>query len=246
MNFATASYAVAGTAFALLAIVMLTGWRARPLATRLFVAVVAMVAWAVIVAIASEHERVPFFWVFGAEIIRDACWLTLLTTMARGLAPRTLITSVHALWIGVLCAGVFFRLVGRAYFGGDGTLWLSRSGLALAFAAFVLIEQIYRNATGSTQKSLRYFVLGVGSLFAYDLFLYAQAELLKGIDVDVWAARGVVVALAAPLIAVAVRRNSDWALDIFVSRQVVFYSAAFLAAGSYLLLMAIGGYYVRA
>jgi len=93
---------------------------------------------------------------------------------------------------------------------------------------------------------LRYFVIGVGSLFAYDLFLYAQAELLKGIDVDVWAARGIVVALAAPLLAVAVRRNSEWALDIFVSRQVVFYSAAFLAAGSYLLVMAIGGYYVRA
>jgi len=107
----------------------MTGWRARPLATRLFVAVVATVAWAVIVAIASEHERVPFFWVFGAEIIRDACWLTLLTTMARGLAPRTLITSVHALWIGVLCAGVFFRLVGRAYFGGDLSKWPERSSL---------------------------------------------------------------------------------------------------------------------
>jgi len=83
-------------------------------------------------------------------------------------------------------------------------------------------------------------------MFAYDLFLYAQAELLRGVDAEVWAARGIVVALAAPLIAVAVRRNPDWALDIFVSRQVVFYSAAFLAAGSYLLLMALGGYYVRA
>jgi len=147
MNFAIASYSAAALAFALLALVLLAGWRARPLATRLFVAVAATVVWAAIVAVASARDSVPFFWIFGAEIARDACWLTLLTAMARDFAPRWLLSGAHLLWIGLLCAGVFLRLVGHGYLGGDGTLWLSRSGLALAFAAFVLIEQIYRNAT---------------------------------------------------------------------------------------------------
>jgi putative PEP-CTERM system histidine kinase len=41
------------------------------------------------------------------------------------------------------------------------------------------------------------------------------------------------------------RRNPEWSLDIFVSRQVVFYTTAFLAVGVYLLFVAIGGYYIR-
>ncbi|HYM35102.1 MAG TPA: XrtA/PEP-CTERM system histidine kinase PrsK, partial [Steroidobacteraceae bacterium] len=246
MNFATISYWSAAVAFALLALVLLTGWRGRPLATRLLIATMATVAWASIVALASQRDQISFLLVYSAEVGRDACWLVLLTTMARGFAPRMLLTTIHALWIVVLIAGVLLRFFAQDIVSANGSLWLARAGLVLAFAAFVLIEQIYRNATGATQRSLRYFVLGVGSIFAFDLFLYAQAELLKGIEPEVWAARGVMTALAAPLIAVAVRRSPDWALDIFVSRQVVFYSAAFLAAGSYLLLMAIGGYYVRA
>jgi putative PEP-CTERM system histidine kinase len=47
------------------------------------------------------------------------------------------------------------------------------------------------------------------------------------------------------LLAIAARRNPEWSLDIFVSRHVVFYSGAFIAIGIYLVLMALGGYYVR-
>jgi putative PEP-CTERM system histidine kinase len=247
MKFAITSYIAAALAFAFLAMVLLTGWRGKPIATRLLFASIATAVWAATLAFAASQERIEFIWLFSTEILRDAFWLVLLTHMARGIVPRTLIWSVHALWIGLLVSGLVLPLTPlREVIEGSGALWLSRSGLALAFASCVLIEQIYRNSTAAAQKSLLYFVVGVGSLFAYDLFLYAQAELLKGMQTDVWAARGAIVALTAPLIAVSARRNSDWALDIFVSRQVVFYSSAFLAAGTYFFLMAIGGYYVRA
>jgi putative PEP-CTERM system histidine kinase len=42
-----------------------------------------------------------------------------------------------------------------------------------------------------------------------------------------------------------VRRNPEWSLEIFVSRQVVFYSGAVVSVGIYLLLMSFGGFYVR-
>ena len=71
----------------------------------------------------------------------------------------------------------------------------------------MLLEQIYRNSNEAARASLQYFVIGVGGLFAYDLFLYSQAELLRGITADAWNARGVLNALAVPLIAIAVRRN---------------------------------------
>ena len=77
------------------------------------------------------------------------------------------------------------------------------------------------------------------------LFLYSQAELLRGIMADAWNARGALIAFAAPLIAIAVRREPQWSLDVFVSRQAVFYTTTFMGVGAYLLLMAAGGYYVR-
>jgi putative PEP-CTERM system histidine kinase len=43
-----------------------------------------------------------------------------------------------------------------------------------------------------------------------------------------------------------IRRLSDEQPMVFVSRQVVFYTTAVLSVGIYLLLMALGGYYVRA
>ena len=55
-------------------------------------------------------------------------------------------------------------------------------------------------------------------------------------------ARGAVNVLFLPLIALAARRNPDWDLKIFVSRQVVFYTTSLMAVGLYLLLMSLGGY----
>src|SRR5215831_13380033 len=122
MNFATVSYAVAAAAYGLLALVLLAGWRRRPLAARLLVATVATALWAGVLAIGSSRDRIPFFWVFGAEVLRDISWLVLLTAMARDFAPRSLILGVHALWMSVLAAGVLLLFLGRDYVGASGAL----------------------------------------------------------------------------------------------------------------------------
>jgi putative PEP-CTERM system histidine kinase len=132
-----------------------------------------------------------------------------------------------------------------ARLGLDQTMMLSRTGLIASLLALVLLEQIYRNSSQTAHGAVKYLTAGVGVLFAYDLFLYSQAELLRGITVEAWNARGVINALAVPLIALAVRRNPQWSLDIFVSRQAVFFTTTFVGVGAYLLLMSIGGYYVR-
>ena len=51
--------------------------------------------------------------------------------------------------------------------------------------------------------------------------------------------------LPAELIERSAARNPSWSLDVFVSRGVVFHSAAVLGASIYLLAMAAGGYYIR-
>jgi putative PEP-CTERM system histidine kinase len=122
---------------------------------------------------------------------------------------------------------------------------LARTGLVGSLLGLVLLEQIYRNAADENRAAFRYLVIGIGGLFAYDLFMYSQAELLRGITTEAWFARGLVNALLAPAIAVAARRSPQLALDVFVSRQAVFYTTSFMGLGAYLLLMAVGGFYVR-
>ena len=115
----------------------------------------------------------------------------------------------------------------------------------MALMGLVLLEQIYRNAREGGRYALKFFVIAVGLMLAYDLFLYSQAQLLKGIEPASWDARGFVVMLMVPLLAIAARRNPQWSLNVFVSRHVVFYTTSFMVVGAYLLLMAGGGYLIR-
>ena len=64
------------------------------------------------------------------------------------------------------------------------------------------------------------------------------------LDSASWLARGAVNLLFVPLLAIAARRNAEWDMRIFVSRQVVFYSTSLIAVGVYLLLMSLGGYLI--
>jgi putative PEP-CTERM system histidine kinase len=82
-------------------------------------------------------------------------------------------------------------------------------------------------------------------MLAYDFFMYAEALLFNQLDADLWQARGVVYAMVMPLIAVSVARNPMWSVDVFVSKNVAVHTATLLVAGTYLLIMAAAGYYLR-
>jgi len=247
MTLVTASYASASIAYAILAALLLFGWRRHFLATRLVLAAVATSLWGALAALVVRDGQGMFFFVYLAEILRDGAWLAVLASLARASLSRRMALAVHAVWVGLLAIGLVWPVLRQlGWFAGGSGLLLSRAGLLLSLIGLVLLEQVYRNASVPAQRALRYLAIGVGSLFAYDLFLYAQAELLRGIDATAWAVRGAAAALAMPFITVAIRRSPDWSLDIFVSRHVVFYTSVFVAVGSYLLLMALGGYYIRA
>jgi putative PEP-CTERM system histidine kinase len=188
----------------------------------------------------------PLFVVFVVEVLRDASWLLVLTELARNAAPRILIIVSHVIWLGALVLGFAAAMLPQIGLQlSTPSLLLSRVGLALALVGLVLIEQIYRNSNQTSRRMLRYFVIGVGGMLVYDLFLYSQAELVRGIAADAWNVRGILVVFAAPLIAVAARRNPQWSLNIFVSRQVIFYTSTFVAVGVYLVVMALAGYVIR-
>ncbi|MFT4582946.1 MAG: putative PEP-CTERM system histidine kinase [Gammaproteobacteria bacterium] len=117
--------------------------------------------------------------------------------------------------------------------------------LMIATIGLILIEQLIRWTRSDAIWAIKHLCLGLGALFGYDFYLYADAVLFTRIDPDLWAARGAANVATVPLIALAAARNKEWDLNIFVSRRVVFYSSAVVGAGLYLLLVSSAGYYLN-
>jgi signal transduction histidine kinase len=78
-------------------------------------------------------------------------------------------------------------------------------------------------------------------MFLYDLVLYADGVLFHRLSFALVEGRAPAAILAAPLIAVAAVRNRRWAVDIHVSRDVVFHTFTLIGSGIFLLAIALIG-----
>jgi putative PEP-CTERM system histidine kinase len=114
----------------------------------------------------------------------------------------------------------------------------------MAIFGMVLVEQFYRNARPQERWGIKFLCLALGSLFAYDFYLYSEAMLFGGVSPDTWAARGAVNALLVPLLWISLRRRPD-NRPLAISHRMAFHSVALVGAGIYLMLMAAAGYYLR-
>jgi putative PEP-CTERM system histidine kinase len=249
--FGTVSYGLAATAFLGLSALLVVGWRGRKLGGLLLGACLLTAIWAVLLALQAYSRPLPLWTIFVAEMLRVGVWLfflrALLMNMAASGAPAIIRWGAPLVWFVSIAAGLWLEVTRgpEALADGAGQVWLP-AGLILSLIGISLVEQLYRNTPEKSRWAVKLLCLGIGSLFAYDLFLYAQAMLLNSIDFAIWSSRGIANALTVPLLAIAARRNPEWSLDVFVSRQVVLYSATLIGVGVYLLVMALGGYYIRA
>ncbi|PWT84702.1 MAG: PEP-CTERM system histidine kinase PrsK [Proteobacteria bacterium] len=131
------------------------------------------------------------------------------------------------------------------------SLRLSGSGrtfglwVVACIAGLVLCEQLFRGTPPDRRWAIKPLCIGIGAMFAYDLFVFSDALLMRDLDQAFWSARGVVHAMSIPLVMMASVRNRDWLIDIGVSRAMVFRSTALLLSGLYLLALAGVGYLVR-
>ena len=125
----------------------------------------------------------------------------------------------------------------------ESTFWLAGIAIRLAFAVgcILLLENLYFNTPADRRWNINLLCIALGGVFVYDLVLYSDALLFRRISRTLFEARAPVMILAAPLIAVAAARNRRWAIDIHVSRDVVFHSATLVLAGVFLLGLAATG-----
>jgi putative PEP-CTERM system histidine kinase len=202
-------------------------------------------AWALILA-GQSYVGAQTAWIgLLAESLRYGAWFVVLSALVpdmRGWFTRVAFVlvagcSAYALlgWAGAYTGSFFLPLGGLA----------EALGLVLAFTGLVLTEQVLRNAPAPLLVAIRLCAIGVGGQFAFDLFLFSQAQLLGGLDQGAWMMRGVFAALLLLPFTLGALRMPNTEPRLFVSRHVVFYSSAFVAVGLYLCVMALGGFFVR-
>ncbi|MDX1252539.1 MAG: PEP-CTERM system histidine kinase PrsK [Gammaproteobacteria bacterium] len=248
-NIGVISYSAAALMFLVLSLLLLTSWRGRLQGGLLVSAVIATVAWAAIAAYHAASGYPSLLLLPVVEVIRDGIWFAFLIGLLRATQGGVRM-SAKLRWLSGGLIGVCLALLGVL-------VWPEVGGLAgdvdlrvlgyvlLAVAGLGLVEQIFRNTSTERKWGIKFLCLGIGGFFAYDFFLYSDALLFQHVDRHLWDARGVINALAVPLIAVSAARNPQWSLDVAVSRGVVFHTTALLGAGIYLLVMAGAGYYIR-
>ncbi|MES2367888.1 MAG: XrtA/PEP-CTERM system histidine kinase PrsK [Pseudomonadota bacterium] len=248
---AAIGYGLAALAYLGLSGLIVASWRRRPQGRQLVLATGLSAIWGAFSALTALGALPPQLGL-AAEVARNGAWLALLLYIlqlrlpsdAALPAPIRLIRILSGTLVGVLLLTSVYPFIAPTQ--PVLARWAGNLGLVLlTVMGLVLTEQVYRSTRPEDRWAIKFLCLGLGGLFVYDFYLYANAALFNAMDAQVWAARGYVAALVTPLIAVSAARNPEWAAPVGLSRSMAFHTASLLAAGIYLLLMASAGYYLR-
>lgn len=247
-NLAALGYGLATLTYLALTLLILANWRHRSQGYLLILATLLTTLWASIETVSAVNNKVIPIGLM-LEVARNGAWLALLLYILRlRITPvpghlRVLQGVGHVLVWSLLLALLWpFLASGQTI----APAWLLHTGLVgLTVMGLVGVEQVYRNTRQEDRWAIKFLCLGMGGLFLFDFYLYANGALFQSLNVELWSARGYVITLIAPLIAVSAARNPQWSVPVGLSRNMAFHTASLLGAGIYLLLMAGAGYYLR-
>jgi putative PEP-CTERM system histidine kinase len=239
MTLGVLSYGAAVVAYGLLAALLALSRQSERNGQWLLAAIIGTALWAALVlaGLVFGPDR-GLVLAFPADALRTLVWtLCLLRALPDSSWRRTRrILSAGAVIFGALAAIVPSSL-GATY---GASLMLGSS-----IVCCLTVEQLFRNSTVDDQRVLRPFLWTIAAILGYDLFVFSDAVLMESVDPTLWSLRGLLAALAAPVLVVAAKRHPDWARTLFISRHVVFYTATLTGVGLYLIAMALAGAAIR-
>lgn len=238
-------YIVSSFAF-LIFILLLLAARNSTLAGRLVLSasVITMLANGVAAFQLDQHFSLKF--VLLIENLKLIIWPMLLISTRDGISSfRKLISHSH--FIRFMLSWIAFGILAwyMSFYVEDGTRYLFMFFLVFNLWQVVLLEQVFRNATNKAKWALWPLVIALGTTSIFEFVMFAQAYMTNQLEYLLWYIRPFVMLLSIPLLLISTRRMKDWSVNVFVSRNVVFYSSMLLIAGGYLLVMALAGYIIN-
>ncbi len=184
--------------------------------------------------------------IFGFETLKLALWSLLILSTKEKVFSLSQAIKQPAIQQYLLVWGALSLLVWLVVLTGFAeTKYLFILFLVLNLWALVQLEQLYRNAGAGSKWALWPLVIALGAIFVFDFVLFAQASMLNQLNFDLWYVRSIIAVISVPLLLVSTRRMKNWSVNVFISREVVFYSSMLMISGLYLLVMAFAGYIIN-
>lgn len=262
LNISFMTYGLAAMAYAVLLGLIIQKKLQKGDNVWLIAAVAASIIWALFhcaEAVAGAYTTNLFF-LFAAyslpfvDWLKGILWIVFLYNYLRqiwngqgnqGFSRRvggliTVIASIGFL-IEAVGAAALWGVFERDIVGGLPTF----NKFILAFSILLLVENLYRNIANENRWGVRFFCLGLGSIYAFEFLLYSDAVLYSLIDPGLFEARGVVNIIVVPLMAVAILRGPNWSVGISVSRRAAFHMVSLVAGIAYLMSISVLGYYIQ-
>lgn len=131
-----------------------------------------------------------------------------------------------------------------AQIGLIGRAWFYIGYLSLTVLSLILLEILYRKAQDQLW-GLKPLILALGTLLIFDFIVFANASLVLNLNQDMWLARGYLHTALIPMLLWSIKRSKNLGIKVYISREMVFQSSLLLAAGVYLTLMALAGFYIK-
>jgi len=241
----TSGYFLAACAYAVFILLLLAA-RNKTLTGRLVLLASLLVFSSSLSSALQPTQGFSLLIVMAIETIKLAVWsLLIICTQANITSVKGLIIDPKVKQYLQVWGGLSAICWGAALFMPDSVKLLFSLFLLLNLWLLVLLEQLYRNADVKVKWAIWSLLIALGMISVFDFVLFAQAAMVNQLDFSYWYARGFIAAIGMPLILVSTRRIKDWSVDVFVSREVVFYSSMLLISGLYLLLLATAGYVIN-
>jgi putative PEP-CTERM system histidine kinase len=173
-----------------------------------------------------------------AETARNLIWIGLLYSLSAGSDQRQrgvrLVYFAVAAVLGMQLVVTTLRMLGDSAAAHETALLLR---ITAAAGALVLVHNLYGQASPASRTNIRLAMVALSLTWSYDLNLYTIAYLDPRLAPPLLEWRGLVVALSAPLFALAARKEEGWRIRL--SRAATFQSLSLLAICAYFALMAI-------
>ncbi|MDH5799205.1 MAG: PEP-CTERM system histidine kinase PrsK [Gammaproteobacteria bacterium] len=249
INIAATGYGICAVTFLFLTIILAVNWRGHSQSALLISACIATIVWSLLCAYQVYYPDVLHPYLRITELFRNLLWISflfyLLDLRAQESSKNKTLLMLKIFATLLVLSGVLVELGGLfvPYIFNAKLVFIIL--IVITLLGLILVEQLFRNTPMDQRWSIKFFCVGVGGVFAYDFYMYADSLLMVETDQGLMSARGYVNAMVSPLIAISASRNPQWALRVHVSKRFVFHSAAILGSGFYLLAMGAGGYYVK-
>lgn len=206
-------------------------------------------------ALHSSLETSYVFWKkvsLAGQILLPGPWLVFSLTFGRSSVSQNFvrwwlgIIALYLLSLGFLAALVLNWFVTEELILQRAGFWYLIFLLLVLTLVLANFEGTFRSANHVQRWRIKFLLLGVGSIFAWLIYMLSQVLLFSSAEHDFSILASTVILVGCGLIAFSLVRHRLMNVNIFVSRYVVYSSITVVVVGAYLLVVGISVQSIKA